>query len=201
MRLAPARNRANRHVRLSRMQIIFEFSGSPEQYVAGAAHKEVPPPPNCPSCGGQNCFESLGYYTRSLSKKGSSGVMPIAVRRFRCASCGVSVSLLPSFAQPYRLVRNEIVQMFFDGNRDADDVLRWDYLLRRYLRRFCQWFPELIVRTAVRLSRSPPMDALEGFWGIFKNLWGSLSLATGQLVCCFQVTAFGAYKCHAIPVS
>jgi hypothetical protein len=30
------------------MQIILEFSGSPEQYVDGAAHKEVRPPPACP---------------------------------------------------------------------------------------------------------------------------------------------------------
>jgi len=188
-------------VRFSGMQIIFEFSGSPEEYVDGQVHKEVLPPSNCPACGEQICFESLGYYTRGISRIGSPGVMPIAIRRFRCVKCRISVSLLPSFAQPYRLVRNEIVQMFFDGNRDADDVLRWDYLLRRYLRRFCQWFPELIVRTAVRPSRSPPMDALEGFWGIFKNLWGSLSFATGQLVCGFQVTAFGAYKCHAVPVN
>ena len=183
------------------MQIIFEFSGSPEEYVAGAAHKEVFPPPSCPACASEACFESLGYYTRGLSKKGSPGVMPIAIRRFRCIACGVSVSLLPNFAQPYRLVRNETVQMFFDGNRDANDVLRWDYLLRRYLRRFCLWFPDLMVRMAIRLSRSPPVNAFEWFWEIFKDLWGLLSTATGRLVCGFQVTAFGAYRCHAVPIS
>lgn len=183
------------------MQIIFEFAGSPEEYVAGSAHKEVLPPPACPACGGLDCFESLGYYTRGISKKGSAGVMPIAIRRFLCAACGVSVSLLPNFAQPYRLVRNETVQMFFDGNRDADDVLRWDYLLRRYLRRFSQWFPELMVRMAIRPNRSPPVNSFEGFWGIFKDFWGLLATATGRLVCGFQVTAFGAYRCHAAPIS
>ncbi len=187
--------------RLSRMQIIFEFSGSPEQYVAWAAHKKVRPPPCCPTCGAQNRFEALDYYTRGISRKDSSGVMPFSVRRFRCVVCGASVSLLPNFAQPYRLVRNETVQNFFDGQRDVDDVLRWDYLLRRYLRRFCQWFPELVVRTAVNPNRSPPGNVFEGFWETFKKLWGSLPLATGQLVSGFQVTAFGAYKCHAVPLN
>lgn len=110
------------------MQIIFEFSGTPEDYVAGDAHKEVLPPPSCPACGCENAFESLGYYTRGLSKKGASGIMPIAIRRFRCVKCRISISLLPNFAQPYRLVRNETVQQFFDGDREADDVGRWDYL-------------------------------------------------------------------------
>jgi len=181
------------------MQIILEFSGSPEQYVDGAAHKEVRPPPACPACGGKNRLGPLGYYPRGLSKKGSAGIMSITVRRFLCAACRVSVSLLPNFAQPYRLVRNETVQTFFDGKKDGDDVLRWDYLLRRYWRRFCRWFPELFVRTAIRPGRSPPVNTFEGFWGIFKDLWGPLALATGRLVRGFQVTPFGAYRCHATP--
>jgi hypothetical protein len=102
-------------MRFLKMQIIFEFAGSPEEYVAGMAHKEVHPPPVCPACGEQGCFESLGYYTRGISRIGSPGVMPLAIRRFRCVKYRISVSLLPSFAQPYRLLRNEIVQMFFDG--------------------------------------------------------------------------------------
>jgi len=180
------------------MQIIFEYSGTPEEYVADAAHKEVLPPPFCPACNSSNCFESLGYYTRGLSKKGSSGVMPIAIRRFRCIKCLISVSLLPNFAQPYRLVRNETVQKFFDGDREADDVRRWDYLLRRYMSRFHRWFPDLLVRVTAFTGRAPPEKTSEGFWGIFKELWGPLALATERLVSGFHVTAFGAYRCHAI---
>jgi hypothetical protein len=48
------------------MQIILEFSGSPEQYVDGAAHKEVRPPPACPACGGKNRLGPLGYYPSSI---------------------------------------------------------------------------------------------------------------------------------------
>jgi len=107
--------------------------------------------------------------------------------------------MLPDFAQPYRLVRNETVQAFFDGERSTDDAVRWDRLLYRYLRRFCDWFPDLLVRTSTRLSRSPPGTTFEGFWGIFKDLWGPLASATRRLVEKFRVTAFGAYKCHTAP--
>jgi hypothetical protein len=46
--------------------VILEFSGSPEQYVEGAAQKEVLPPPACPACGEIDCLESLGYYPRGF---------------------------------------------------------------------------------------------------------------------------------------
>lgn len=180
------------------MQIIFPFSGTPEEYVAGAAHKEVLPPPVCPACERRGCFESLGYYTRGLNCAGSSGVMPIVIRRFRCIHCRISVSLLPNFAQPYRLVRNEVIQKFFDGESDDGDMQRWDYLLRRYMRRFCQWFPDLLVRTEIRSGRSPPGNFV-GFWKLFTNSWGTLEAATNRLIRDFCITAFGAYRCHMLP--
>jgi hypothetical protein len=89
--------------------------------------------------------------------------------------------------------------MFFDGNSDAGDVQRWDYLLRRYVKRFCRWFPELVLRTGSFSGRSPPSGAFVGFWGVFKELWGPLAFATERLVHGFGVTAFGAYRCHAAP--
>lgn len=183
------------------MQVIWVFPGSPEEYVAGLTHKEVPPPQTCPACGGEDSLESLGYYKRGLSKKGSQEVMDIVVRRFECTSCGVSVSLLPNFAQPYRLVRCEFIQTFFDGNRGEDDVRRWAHLLRRYSRRFFRWFPELLVRTSVHPSRSPPQATFGRFWSLFNDLWGTLAQATRKLVGEFRVTAFGAYRCHAVPAN
>jgi len=181
------------------MQIVFEFCGSPEEYVATAAHKKVLPPSKCPACGSPESFEPLGYYTRGLSKRGSPGVMSIPIRRFRCIKCPISVSLLPNFAQPYRLVRNETIQKFFDGDHHSNDVRRWDYLLRRYKRRFCNWFPKLLLRVATCLGRPPPMNAADGFWTMFKKWWGPLAIATERLVSGFWVTAFGVYRCHEVP--
>jgi hypothetical protein len=40
----------------------------------------------------------------------------IAVRRFVCRHSPVTVSCLPQFAQPYRLVCNETIEAFFAGN-------------------------------------------------------------------------------------
>lgn len=181
------------------MQLIFEFSGSPEEYVAGAGHKRVPPPPICPVCERPKSFESLGYYCRALTAKGSAGLLSIIVRRFRCIECGASISLLPNFAQPYRLIRNETVQEFFDGETHNCDSIRWENLLRRYWRRFCLWFPDLLFRTGRRPMRAPPPSNSKRFWPRFKALWGELASATGSLIRSFQVTPFGAYKCHRVP--
>lgn len=181
------------------MQVIFAFPGSPEQYVAESAHRHVLRPAVCPACGRRKRFESLGYYTRGLSRTGSPGVMPISIRRFRCVECRVSVSLLPDFAQPYRLVRNETIQMFFDGSRDADDIQRWDYLLRRYLHRFREWLPKLILESEAHQGRPFSESTAAGAWGLFQDLWGPLALATGRLVRTRRVTAFGIYRCHAVP--
>jgi len=181
------------------MQLIFEFSGSPEEYISEGTHKEVQPPSTCPRCDQAKSFEPLGYYSRGLTAKGQAGVIAIIIRRFRCTTCGVSVSLLPSFAQPYRLVRNEIVEKFFDGEAAATDVARWNYLLRRYWRRFCQWFPDLLVLTGIESKRAPPSAKSERCWSRFKKLWGPLVLATATLVRTFCLTPFGSYRCHRVP--
>lgn len=182
-----------------RMQMIFEYPGTPEEYVAGAVHKNVLPPSVCPACKRENSFEPLGYYSRGLTAKCSAGVLSIVVRRFRCVGCGASISFLPNFAQPYRLVRNETVQKYFDGQTKAVEVARWDCLLRRYWRRFCFWFPSLLLQTGQRSLRAPPPSSSEQFWSHFKAIWGALVSATGNLIREFQVAPFGSYKCHRVP--
>jgi hypothetical protein len=181
------------------MQLIFDFSGSPEEYLSGAVHKRVRPPPVCPACQRTKRWEALGYYCRGLTAKGAAGVLSIIVRRFRCVECGITISLLPNFAQPYRLVRNETVQDFFDGETMTTDILRWDSLLRRYWRRFCGWFPDLLALTGIPNKRPPPTAGPGRFWSRFKKLWGPLALATAALVRGFCLTPFGSYRCHQVP--
>ena len=48
----------------------------------------------------------------------------IAVRRFVCRHCPVTVSCLPQFAQPYRLVCNETIEAFFAGEKDRVEIAR-----------------------------------------------------------------------------
>lgn len=175
------------------------FEGTPEDYVARAAHQSVPAPESCGHCGALRRVESLGYYSRGLSSVFTALVLLIFIRRFRCRECGGTVSFLPNFAQPYRLVRNETVQQFFDGNDTDPGVLRWAHVLRRYAKRFNGWFPRLIAITGQCAGRPPPLDRMSEAWNIFSFEWGDISRATHHLVGTYRVTAFGAYRCHQMP--
>lgn len=184
---------------LRTVQVIFKFLGSPEDYIAELAHRAVPAPQACCRCAAKHRLESLGYYSRGLSSLVAMAVLSIFIRRFRCHRCGGTVSFLPSFAQPYRLVRNETVQQFFEGSLDDLAVQRWEYLLRRYAKRFRAWFPLLLVITGRHSGRPPPIGDLATAWAQFSVLWGDLSRATNHLVANFHVTAFGSYRCHQPP--
>jgi hypothetical protein len=56
------------------VQIIFQFAGDPESYIAGDCQTKVAPPKRCPHCGRKKCMQALGYYYRGssywISRKG-----------------------------------------------------------------------------------------------------------------------------------
>ncbi len=54
---------------------------------------------------------ALGYYARNISRL-QLGFLRIWIRRFRCRFCRKTLSLLPSFAQPYRLIQNSTIERF-----------------------------------------------------------------------------------------
>jgi len=59
-------------------------------------------------------------------------------------ACRKTVSLLPAFAQPYRVVRNETIQAYLsESRRMRMDALHWEETIRRYWKRFLAWLPEL----------------------------------------------------------
>jgi len=182
------------------VQVIFWFAGDPESYIAGNCHSKVPPPKRCPHCGRKKCMELLGYYPRGISSALTSIPLTIRVRRFICRKFGGTVSMLPSFAQPYRLVRNSTVQKYFSGKRIEIDVIRWTPLLTRYWRRFRAWFPKLFEKAGKHSGLSPPMPTEEHYWHFFMSAWGEMSGATAHLVGTFRLTAFGIYQCHQIPI-
>ena len=69
-------------------------------------------------------------------------VLEIWVRRFFCNHCCISVSCLPQFAQPYRVVNSDTVQAAFDEQHSRPEVQRWWVLLQSYWRRFQRHLPE-----------------------------------------------------------
>lgn len=178
------------------MQIILPFKGSVEKYLTAEFQHAVPAPTRCPHCGFNRRLLALGYYCRGVNAIDSSRVLVIAVRRFRCRACGRTVSLLPSFVQPYRLVRTIAVERFFSGHEYDRDFVRWKPLLRRYWRRFEAWVPDLLASIGHVLGLSPPTAKAFDVWASLIAIWGSLAATTVHLVSEYRVTIWGKYRCH-----
>ena len=125
------------------MQKLVRVKLSVEAYVREQYHRQIRPPSQCPNCGQFHRLWALGYYQRYTT--GALGkAVAILVRRFRCTVCRVTVSCLPCFAQPYRLVSHATLEAFVTGRHRRRDVqAQWD-LLQRYLRRFAEWRPQLL---------------------------------------------------------
>jgi len=177
------------------MQIIRATPMSVDQYVATSFHQSVEPPCECPHCGAAVALKALGYYSRNVTNP-KSRVLRILVRRFRCCRCGKTVSVLPSFVQPYRLVLNVTINDFFGGTLSTN-ALSWLPLLKQYWNRFSNWLPRIdrVIRSVV--SRSPPhLDAV-GWWQVMAETFGDLEKITAALVGRFGVTLFGRYRCHS----
>ena len=137
------------------MQKLVRVKLSVEEYVREQFHKQMQPPSQCPNCGRFHRLWGHAYYERG-STEACGKVIAFWVRRFRCAHCKVTVSCLPRFAQPYRLVNHTTLEAFVKGRHRRRDVqARWD-LLQRYLRRFAEWQPQLleIIGQSLRSERA-----------------------------------------------
>src|SRR5512146_2570976 len=121
------------------MQTIYPTSLTPEQYAEQNSHKQVRPPENCPNCLAALALEALTYYKRYITTA-TAAVLLIAVRRFQCRHCEVTVSCLPEFAQPYRAVDTPTVADGFNG-KATDQVKRWAVLIAAYWKRFRSHLP------------------------------------------------------------
>jgi len=110
-------------------------------------------------------------------------------------TCGKTVSLLPAFAQPYRIVLNETIEAFAAGHIFHSDVEAWTIHLRRYWKRFCFWLPHLHP-TFQGIGLSPPPADPSTCWEGLVTWAGSLSGTTMKLTREYQVTLFGRYRCH-----
>lgn len=141
-------------------------------------------------------FDLLGVYERYLVCR--SQCFQIKVLRWLCKQTGATVSLLPDFAQPYRLLQSELIQDYFWGR--ANRFLEtWSDLLKSYRKRFERWYGELSSVVGFSLGRAPPGMECSG-QDYFKWLVGacgnSLKNATRTLTKCLKVSIFGRYQCH-----
>jgi hypothetical protein len=177
------------------MQNIISTSLTPEQYAAEQYHKQVPPPELCPNCDQPHGLEALGYYSRFITRAVAT-VLRIWIRRFFCRHCRISVSCLPQFAQPYRLVNTPTIEAGFEGQNTRPEVQRWAYLIAAYWRRFQQHLGELVQRVGLAFGPLPLRTSARDVWGRLLQSWGSLAAATPELVHRFRTCLFGTYRCH-----
>ena len=177
------------------MQIIVRVRGTPEDYLVAQKHSDMARPHQCPNCSAVKSLVALGYYKRWLT--GVDGKdLELSIRRFRCRACERTVSLLPDFAQPYRLVRNEAIERYFSGRAEHTELRRNADLLRCYWRRFTRWLPKLRCAIGIAFGRSPPASQPRKWWAFLMDTTGNLERATRRMVERSRVTVFGRYRCH-----
>jgi hypothetical protein len=178
------------------MQIIRPVPVTAEQYVQENFHTQIRPPENCPNCRQAHSLEALCYYLRYVTSMMRAAVLRIAVRRFFCRHCRVSIRCLPDFAQPYRLVNTSTVEAGFDDQKTRPDVQRWEQLVGSYWKCFERHLPRLIRNVGSALGPSFAAPSARQFWEQIKRACGSLATATRQLVNQFHTCLFGTYRCH-----
>jgi hypothetical protein len=105
--------------------------------------------------------------------------------------------MLPDFAQPYRLVCNATIERYFNGERHSPEVLRREFLLRRYWDRFEEWYPRVLEIIGHRMPVRLLMEESGGYWQAVSLTYSSISRATLKLVRQYEVTLFGKYRCHS----
>ena len=174
------------------MQIIVGAGRTPEEYVRCSSEQRVRPPVECPQCGQSQVLAAHGYYRRHTTDQNGRPT-EIRVRRFRCKVCGSTLSCLPSFAQPYRLLSSATVERGFRGDVDGLDVSRNGELLRRYWRRFkekCQSVGRLLGLDAIGTALASRV------WAAVLQTAEGFGEATQHLVSKFMTTCFGQYRCH-----
>lgn len=180
---------------LGRVQKVMRVKLTIEAYVQEGFQTRMRPPDECPNCGRFHRLWALCYYER-WSTGATGTAITFWVRRFRCVSCRITVSCLPCFAQPYRLINHTTVDAFLEGERTRRDVQIREDLLRRYVRRVAEWRPSLVRIVGHRFGRDSPKENATAFWRRAVAACGSAAELTMQLVAEFRTTCFRTYRCH-----
>ena len=181
------------------MQLIVACCKTVEDYIKQEAHLKVRAPERCPRCGKLHTLSHLGYYPRGCTDS-EGKVREISVARFECSNRrhtrAHTVSCLPDFAQPYRMVNNTTTEKYFNGDTASADVQRNPDTLRRYWRRFADMAGNLRQAVGCSLGRAPPKEPAAGLWRRLLAKYRTLANATRNVVSNFRTTCFGKYLCH-----
>jgi hypothetical protein len=145
-------------------------------------------PDVCRTCARQGGFHRHGTYERYVS------AYRIKVARFRCRYCGLTVSMLPDFALPYRYQSLQETDAYFRASDAQRCNMANAELLRRYWRRWRQH--SLMLQRCVggggRLNREPL-----GYWRQLSR-GGGLAQWHVQAIARYGLSLLGRYRCHAV---
>lgn len=177
------------------MQQIVPCRYLPETYVSEGVHQRIRSPESCPRCGQSACLNVHGYYERNATDS-SGHELRMKVRRFICKACEVTVSCLPYFLQPYRLVNTATLEAYLMGDLYRMDVQRHVALLGAYQRGLQNSYEQVRQRLGNLFGRAPPQETVTAFWRRAVTVSGTLADLTGRLVNEFRTTCFGSYRCH-----
>jgi hypothetical protein len=157
----------------------------------------VPRPYACPNCDKPHWINALGYYSRYVTDPEDGAVIQILVRRFLCHRCLRTISLLPIFCQPYRLVDIVTFVCFLLGTYTSKATMYWQDLLQAYKKCFVTWLSQLSQAMGWAYGRAPPIDDYQAWVSFLENSFGSLAKSNKILSEKHHITLLGKYNCHA----
>ncbi len=164
--------------------------GSIATYMAACNPFDVVPRPDvCPGYKQRGGFHRHAKYKRYVSRH------QIEVVRFRCKHCGLTVSMLPDFALPYRYQSLDATDAYFQASDEERRNMANADLLRRYWRRWTRHYLMLqrcLDGVVGRLSR-----AALGYWR-WLSRGGGLARRHVEAIARYGLSLLGRYRCHAV---
>jgi len=132
------------------MQQILEVRCSVEEYCKKEVYR-IQKPKKCPMCGTYKELKCQGYYHRNFLSKVFAGKIPI--RRYYCKKCKKTLSILPSFCQPFFQYSPsnllEILLLFLSRQRSISEFcrnIRNEYPNLRLFRQHIKFYLKRIIK-------------------------------------------------------
>jgi len=103
------------------MQILHPFAGSMPEYLTQLDNPDRYRPHQCPQCQAKQPLMAHGFYTRTLLDSAFDGWL--RVRRYLCAVCRRTVSLLPEMLWQATMTVQACLQ-YLDSNQEQELALK-----------------------------------------------------------------------------
>lgn len=145
-------------------------------------------PDSCPCCGKWNALHAHGHYCRFVND------VKIQVPRFRCKYCALDVSVLPSFAMPYRNKSVEATDKYFAASDEERRNLGSHDTLRHYWKAWERNWQS--IRVTIGLSA----DCARTGWLGLRDRFGTLADAQVHLVSKYFRALLKRYVMHVCKI-